>query len=117
MQREHEEAMRVDYAEHDRLSRAMFADGVTDTDIDRIDQQRITIEQRWRSGPHVEHWDYLSDAHEDWRGSPKVMHRLLADVDHNGGAGMTDVEHRSQQQARQLTGNDRPARSQVTRER
>ncbi|WP_435590787.1 hypothetical protein [Nocardia sp. bgisy118] len=118
MQREHEEAMRADYTEHDALGRQMFADGVTDADIDRIDTQRVEIEKRWHSGPHAEHWAYLSDAHEDWRQAPKTMQRMLADADHNGpGYGLTDIERRSQEQARALTGHDRLARSQIARER
>ncbi|MEV6388897.1 hypothetical protein [Nocardia xishanensis] len=109
MQHEHEEAMRAEYDQHHRLTEAMFADGITDADIDRVDAQRVEIEKRWEAGPHAEHWDYLSDAHEDWRRSPKVMHRMLADADHNGpGYGLTDIERRSQEQARQLTGHDRP---------
>lgn len=115
---EHEEAMRADYTEHTELGRQMFDEGVTDADIDRIDTARQTIEHRWHTGPHSEHWAYLSEAHADWRRSPRTMQRLLADAQHNGdGSGLTDIERRSQEQARALTGHDRPTRSQVTRER
>ncbi|QIS13644.1 hypothetical protein [Nocardia arthritidis] len=116
MEREHEEAMRADYEQYHQLGRAMYADGVTDTDIDRLDQQRGEVARRWEAGPHAEHWAYLSDAADDWQRAPKVMGRMLDNIDHNDGYGVTEVEYRSQQQARQLTGNDR-SRPRIQRER
>ena len=111
MHHEHEDHMRAEYEQFHRLEQDMYqAD--TDAEIDRIGAQREEIEQRWQSGPHAEHWAFLGDAHEDWQRSPKVMHRVMEDIAHQrsttGSCGFTDVQVRSQEQARALTGNDRP---------
>ncbi|WP_433629114.1 hypothetical protein [Nocardia sp. CA-120079] len=108
MEREHEEAMRADYQQHYQLGLDMFRDRITETDIERLDSDRIEIEKRWQDGPHTEQWAYLSDAQHDWERSPATMSRFMENVDHNGGYGLTDIQRRSQQQARELTGNDRP---------
>ncbi|WP_329405978.1 hypothetical protein OG563_30510 [Nocardia vinacea] len=110
MEREHEEAMRGDYQQHYQLGRDMLRDGVTDADIDQLDASRVEIEKRWQSGPHAEHWNYLADAQHDWEHSPGTMSRFMENVDHNGGFGLSEIEQRSQEQARELTGNDRPRR-------
>ncbi|MGY1946164.1 hypothetical protein [Nocardia asiatica] len=106
MEREHEEAMRTEFAEYTKLTEQMYRPDATDTDIDRITQQRSEIGQRWGEGPHAEHWSYLSDAYEDWRQAPDTMLRFLDNIDHNGGEGVTDVQHRSLRQAGQLAGRD-----------
>ncbi|MEV0294224.1 hypothetical protein [Nocardia sp. NPDC050710] len=108
MEREHEEAMRADFAEQVDLERKAYRPGVTDADIDAIFGQRDEIEKRWDRGPHAEHWGYLSDAYDDWSRSPETMRRFQENVDYNGGYGLTDVQRRSQEQARTLTRNDRP---------
>ncbi|WP_406272524.1 hypothetical protein OH799_32930 [Nocardia sp. NBC_00881] len=116
MEREHEEAMRADYSTYAELGRQMFRPSTSEAEIQLIDMQQQVLADRWESGPHAQHWQYLDDAHEDWKRSPKVMVRMLADIDHNGGAGVSGVQRRSLEQARQLTGNDRP-RPQVERGR
>ncbi|WP_406237520.1 hypothetical protein [Nocardia sp. NBC_01009] len=116
MQREHEEAMRLDFQQHYQLGRDMYGPGVTEADIERLDVDRVDIEKRWRSGPHAEHWNYLEDAQSDWQRAPKTMSRFMEDVDHNGGHGLTEIQRRSQEQARELTGNDR-TRPRIERER
>ncbi|WP_067478746.1 hypothetical protein [Nocardia amamiensis] len=103
MEREHEEAMRAEFAEYTQLTEQMYRPDATDAEIDNICDQRRQIDQRWGEGPHAEHWGYLSDAYEDWRQAPDTMFRFIDNIAHNGG-GVTDVQHRSLLQAGQLAG-------------
>lgn len=108
MHREHEEAMRADFAEMDAMAQRAYAPDATQAAIDRFYAEGERTDRRWYSGPHAAEWGYLRDAYADWAHSPAAMHRLIADVEHNGGFGMSEVQYRSQLQARALTGNDRP---------
>ncbi|MFF2082863.1 hypothetical protein ACFVVM_03770 [Nocardia sp. NPDC058176] len=108
MQREHEELMRDDFARYIGLSEQV-EQGLFDRDNpipteqrDALHAQQDELRGRWEQGPHAEHWNYLSDAHDDWKRSPKVMARMLDDIAHNGGAGVSEVEERSQAQAAAL---------------
>ncbi|MGQ4620013.1 hypothetical protein [Nocardia sp. R7R-8] len=103
MEREHEEAMRAEFARYTQLG-DMYRPGTTDAGLGRIVAQRRETDQRWGEGPHAEHWNYLSDVYADWRQAPDTMFRLLDNIDHNGGDGVTDLQHRSLRQAGQLAG-------------
>ncbi|MFC8385840.1 hypothetical protein [Nocardia sp. NPDC057272] len=108
MQREHEEAMRADFDRHADLSDQMETgvthpdSTMTDEQILAIDAQQQELEQRWAGGPHAEHWQYLSDAHDDWRQAPDTMRRMHENIAHNDGCFVTDIESRSQDQAASL---------------
>ncbi|MBF6226028.1 hypothetical protein IU470_13075 [Nocardia abscessus] len=106
MEREHEEAMRAEFARYTQLGEDMYRPGTTDAELDRMVAQRRETDQRWGEGPHAEHWSYLSDAYEDWRQAPDTMFRFLDNIDHNGGEGVTDLQHRSLRQAGQLAGRN-----------
>ncbi|MBF6296820.1 hypothetical protein IU459_04580 [Nocardia amamiensis] len=106
MEREHEEAMRADFTTYAELERQMFRPSVTEYEIQLIDVRQHELAGRWESGPHAEHWRYLSDAYEDWRQAPDTMFRILDNIDHNGGEGVTDLQHRSLRQAGQLAGRN-----------
>ncbi|WP_216916364.1 hypothetical protein [Nocardia noduli] len=112
MHAEHEDHMRAEFETFYRLGRDMFEVG-SEAEIDRIDSQRGEIARRWEDGPHAEHWAYLEDAEHDWQRTPDTMTRFMDNVAFNrehqtGLAELTDVQLRSQEQARHLTGNDRP---------
>lgn len=105
MQREHEEAMRADYDRHADLSDQRETglshpdSTMTEEQLDAIGSQQRELNQRWANGPHAEHWQYLSDAHDDWQQAPKTMRRMRENIAHNGGDFVTDIESRSQDQA------------------
>ncbi|MEU4811887.1 hypothetical protein AB0H20_22010 [Nocardia fluminea] len=108
MEREHEEAMRVDFDRHADLSDQRET-GVTHPDstmteeqLDAISAQQQELERRWTGGPHAEHWEYLSDAHQDWHHAPDTMRRFAENIAHNGDSFITDIEARSQGQAGDL---------------
>lgn len=68
------------------------------------------IEQRWqgREDEFGETWWYLNDAHHDWLSAPDTMRRFHDQIHLDQAAGvhgLTDVQWRSQQQARELTGH------------
>ncbi|WP_040698934.1 hypothetical protein [Nocardia vinacea] len=118
MEREHEEAMRADFTTYVELGRQMYRPSTSEAEIQLLDMQQQVVADRWESGPHAEHWNYLEDAREDWRRAPDTMRRFLDNVDHNGGYGLTEIQRRSQEQARDLTTQDRPrTRSRVERGR
>ncbi|MGN2634591.1 hypothetical protein ACTD5D_30960 [Nocardia takedensis] len=112
MHREHEDHMRGEYEQYHRLGQDMYQ-AETDAEIDRISAQREQIADRWQAGPHAQHWEYLGDAHEDWQRAPDTMRRFMDNVEFNrdrrtGLSNLTEVQQRSQEQARALTGNDHP---------
>ncbi|MFG3621501.1 hypothetical protein [Nocardia sp. NPDC047654] len=106
MEREHEEAMRIEFVRYTQLGEDRYRPDATANDRDRITAQLRETDQQWADGPHAEHWSYLSDAYEDWRQAPDTMFRFLDNIDHNGGFGVTDIQHRSLRQAGQLAGRD-----------
>ncbi|WP_405180256.1 hypothetical protein OG225_02645 [Nocardia sp. NBC_01377] len=110
MYSEHEDHMRADYDTAYRLEGELFE--VRDrAEIARIGGEREQIAQRWADGPHAEQWGYLEQAHRDWRWTPNAMRRFVEGDEFNrarAGSELTDVQLRSQEQARRLTGNDRP---------
>ncbi|MGK8525161.1 hypothetical protein ACRS6B_28130 [Nocardia asteroides] len=106
MEREHEEAMRIEFARYTQLGEDMQQPTATDADCDRITAQRREIGQRWADGPHAEHWGYLDDAYEDWRRSPEPMFRLVDNIVYNDGAGATELQYRSLQHSLHLAIRD-----------
>jgi len=117
MQREHEEAMRADFDRYVDLSDQKTygliqrEDPITAEQLDAIATEREIIADRWREGPHAEHWGYLDDAHHDWREAPDTMRRMREDIAHNGGFGVTEIQTRSLDQAATLVArsNERTA--------
>ncbi|MBF6272287.1 MULTISPECIES: hypothetical protein [Nocardia] len=107
MQREHEEAMRADFATYTDLERKMARPRVTSYEIQLCDMKRHALAERWETGPHADHWAFLEDAYHDWRRNPETMERFRADIAHNleldGHVGLSDVQLRSLEQARTLT--------------
>ncbi|WP_280359239.1 hypothetical protein [Nocardia otitidiscaviarum] len=107
MHHEHEEAMRADFTTRTDLTARAYHDAVTDTQLDEIYTQTRAIDDRWGSGPHADQWQFLSDAHQDWRDRPDTMTRFLDNVEHNRAkgydGGIDDVQRRSLYQARELT--------------
>ncbi|MEV6361327.1 hypothetical protein [Nocardia asteroides] len=117
MQREHEEAMRADFDQlidlSDQRTHGLIRrdNPITGEQVTAISNQQEAIQDRWREGPHAEHWGYLEDAHHDWRHAPDTMRRMREDIAANGGFGVTDIEARSLKQAGALA-----ARSEERRE-
>ncbi|MFF0495758.1 hypothetical protein ACFYU5_05085 [Nocardia aobensis] len=118
MQREHEEAMRAEFAERVSLENKRLDPATTDAELDRIWERTSDINERWAAGPHAEQWEFLNDAYYDWQRSPQVMERVRADLAHNQAqgdpGGFDEVQMRSIEQTRQLTQpqqqNQRPVR-------
>ncbi|WP_228539782.1 hypothetical protein [Nocardia sp. XZ_19_385] len=111
--------MRTDFTEYVALQRQALRPTVSDTEMDQYFAQQAAISQRWKIGPHAQHWEYLSDAHHDWQQAPKTMERFLHGVvydciDNGDASGVTDIQLRSQAQARDLT---EPQRQQPRPER
>ncbi|QBS40396.1 hypothetical protein [Nocardia sp. CS682] len=109
MEREHEEAMRADFARWQALLDSTFP---IETEAEFEQRARADeIELRWSDGPHSAHWHYLNDAFEDWRHSPDTMRRFLDGVSYDRASGnhdgMTDTQYRSQLQARDVTEAER----------
>ncbi|WP_378736702.1 hypothetical protein [Nocardia brasiliensis] len=110
MEREHEEAMRADFAELVRLRHEVFHaedSGQPAAEIDRLDYQRYDIDTRWMKSPHHTEWGYLHTAYNDWVRAPHATRRFLDWVEHYRELGheqVTEVEQRSLEQARELAG-------------
>lgn len=122
MEREHEEAMRTDYTTYAELGRQMHRPSTNEAEIQLIDLQQQIVADRWETGPHANHWGYLDGAHEGWRADPELMQRRLHGMEYAEGngyePGLTDVELRSQEQARDLAAQARPrSRSRIERSR
>ncbi|MFC9434008.1 hypothetical protein [Nocardia sp. NPDC057030] len=112
MEREHEEAMRADFARWQAMLDNTFPIE-TETELEERTRADET-ELRWSDGPYSAYWNYLNDAYEDWQRRPETMGRFLDSVDEDRAAGhfvgVTGVEYRSQLQARDLTAAERDRR-------
>ncbi|WP_107656041.1 hypothetical protein [Nocardia suismassiliense] len=110
MEREHEEAMRVDFAELVRLRDEVFHAedlGQPASEIDRLADQRYDIDARWLGSPHHEDWRYLHTAYNDWVRAPEATRRFLDWIEHYRDLGheqVSQVQQRSLEQARELAG-------------
>ncbi|WP_327114179.1 hypothetical protein OHB12_33720 [Nocardia sp. NBC_01730] len=76
----------------------------------QLSNQADAIDQRWggQLSDERETWQYLQDAHDDWKRSPEVMCRFHEQINIDQAAGLcglSGTEWRSQQQARELTGH------------
>lgn len=102
--------MRADFDRAKDLSEtASHASGV---DIDRIFDQVEEISDRWtnRDDELGAAYRYLEDAHSDWRSAPDTMRRLHEQIAGDRAQGfhaISEIDWRSQQHARELTGNGR----------
>ncbi|MFI7528605.1 hypothetical protein [Nocardia salmonicida] len=108
MQREHEEAMRTDFERFvdlaDQMDHSLTRrdQPITEEQVIAIGDQQEQLQDRWRNGPHAEHWRYLEDAHDDWRQAPQTMRRFHENLAHNGEFDLDDINMRSQAQAAAL---------------
>ncbi|WP_433759909.1 hypothetical protein [Nocardia sp. CA-135398] len=101
--------MRADFARAEELRRTAW---LAETEEERY--LRFTkvrgIEASWsrRDDELGEAWWYLNDAHHDWLSEPDFMRefhdQIRADQAH-GVAAISDMQWRSQQQAREMTGH------------
>ncbi|MBL1079494.1 hypothetical protein JK358_34320 [Nocardia sp. 2] len=104
-----EHAMRADFAHAYQLER-MYQSDPSEAN-EQLHWRANAIEDRWNDHPDEDvrqRWDYLGDAVDDWRRAPEVMHRMHENIAFNQSQGFDMVEPhqwRSQQQARELTGN------------
>ncbi|MFI5716080.1 hypothetical protein [Nocardia sp. NPDC051750] len=101
MQREHEEAMRIDF--QDLLeTRRQAQTELTESERDALTRISSGIDQRWRSGPYAEQWRFLRAAHDEYRDRPDAGRQLLDSITYNRDqgrdGGVTDVEVRSLEQ-------------------
>lgn len=110
MNHEREQAMRADYTTVAAMRRRAWESSPS-AETDRLAEGVRQISHRWLAGPDAAQWRYLDDAFFDWRGRPDTMARRLWNIDHDRALGydgeVTDVEHRSLLQARDLTEVDR----------
>ncbi|PXX66924.1 hypothetical protein DFR70_103679 [Nocardia tenerifensis] len=114
MEHEHEEAMRAEFSQYVELWRATDPPEVSQADYNEAHDAIDFIDHLWQTGPHAKHWDYLKDAHQDWTARPQTMTRFLDGIAEDRAAGyfvgVTDIEYRSQCQARDLTAAERARR-------
>ncbi|UGT71559.1 hypothetical protein LTT66_16270 [Nocardia gipuzkoensis] len=80
--------------------------------MDLICDQANAIGQRWldRGEEFGDAWRYLEDAHSDWKSAPDTMRRLHEQIAADRAEGflaISEIDWRSQQHARELTGNGR----------
>ncbi|MFD6156386.1 hypothetical protein ACFWF7_38695 [Nocardia sp. NPDC060256] len=111
MEREHEDAMRTDFAERVRLNEELFHAenlGSWDSDSDEQARRRDEINSRWSAGPHAEQWAYLNKAHHSWEWDPKLTRDYMDWLDHYRRLGhemVDDIQRRSLEQTQELSGN------------
>lgn len=107
MQREHEEAMRADFARVADL-KAEVSSGLIDPSEQAYQQRFETrrLAESWQQGPHAEHWNFLDDVHEMWTRQPVEAARLAHFAERDSWRGITDIQRRSHVQAAQLAMRD-----------
>ncbi|QUN18007.1 hypothetical protein [Nocardia seriolae] len=111
MHREHEETMRVDFAEHVRLTSEMVLalSSGTRTELHELDAQRSRLDLSWQQGPHAEDWRYLNKAYSAWAFAPEQARQHLDWAryyrDEIGQDQLSAVQWRSIEQAQELSGN------------
>ncbi|MBV7702351.1 hypothetical protein NOVA_06170 [Nocardia nova] len=76
----------------------------------RLSAEADRIGDRWaeRDDEFGAEWQYLCDSYEDWNSAPETMtrfHERVTADEAEGFYGMSDMQRRSQQQARELTGH------------
>ncbi|WP_458686409.1 hypothetical protein [Nocardia tengchongensis] len=113
MHSEHEEAMRWEFRDCIAMSWKALRPGVTGTEAEEIACGIAEYDQRWQSGPHAREWNFLCAAYSDWREQPENMRKLAEDLRINptvyADGGMTEVQRRSLDQARNIAHEERCA--------
>jgi hypothetical protein len=76
----------------------------------RLSSESDQLISRWRDrdDEYGDAWQYLGDAHDDWKAQPETMtrfHERIAADEAEGVYVLTDMQRRSQQHARELTGH------------
>ncbi|QLY34001.1 hypothetical protein [Nocardia huaxiensis] len=107
MQPEHEELMRSDFQDRTALTWQAYKPDATEQTLFDISRRTAEYDQRWLSGPHAEHWQFLTDAYSDWRARPDTMGRFLDNLEHNrrtygDTGGFTETQRQSLIQAGNL---------------
>lgn len=105
-----EQQMRADAAQEDQLMKDSRTVETLD-EFDKCSDAAKEIRSQWvKHDSHTvrESWGYLSDARADWRHSPATMERfhdrILEDRVNGHNSAMSPVQWRSQQQAREMSG-------------
>ncbi|WP_040698210.1 hypothetical protein, partial [Nocardia vinacea] len=103
--------MRADFARVEELRRTSVHAETEDQRVLQLSQAR-GIDTRWsgREDELGQAWCDLNFALHDWKCEPDYMRRFYDQVRHGQGQGVaamaiSDIEWRSQQQAREMTGN------------
>ncbi|NKY48375.1 hypothetical protein [Nocardia cerradoensis] len=100
---EHEEAMRVDFAERAALDRQLDERDMDAATVERVCDRIDAIDDRWDTGPHAKQWRFLGDAYAEWDQRPVAMREHLERLRRQHAAGhdigMSEVEYRSVEQA------------------
>ncbi|MEU4417313.1 hypothetical protein [Nocardia salmonicida] len=78
MQREHEEAMRSDFAQYTRLAQTTIP-----AELDAAATEQKEIVARWKGGPHARHWRDLVEIDHEYRLYPYDMLRERDRARHN----------------------------------
>ncbi|WP_280432244.1 hypothetical protein [Nocardia brasiliensis] len=104
-----EMVLRADFARAEAMqSDAWKADSEEGRHCRFLEVQRIRNRWRDRDDEFGEAWWYLNDAYHDWLQDPQFMgelHDQIRTDQAQGWHGLTDVQWRSQLQARELTGH------------
>lgn len=100
---EHEEAMRVDFAERAALERQLDERHTDAATVEQVCNRIDAIDDRWDTGPHAEQWRFLGDTYAEWDQRPVAMREHLDRLRHQRAAGhdigLSDVQFRSVEQA------------------
>ncbi|MFD6102654.1 hypothetical protein ACFWFQ_08300 [Nocardia salmonicida] len=97
MQREHEEAMRADFAQYTRLAR-----NTDPAELDAAATEQKDIVQRWTTGPHRRHWRELEEIDHQYQVYPLDMLRERDLRRHNNPTYPDSTVDRSWEQATDL---------------
>ncbi len=97
MQREHEEAMRSDFAKYTRL-----AQNTDPAEIASAATEQRAIVQRWTGGPHRRHWRDLVEYDHSYQVWPHDMLRERDMHRHKKPTYPDNIEERSLEQATEL---------------
>lgn len=105
--------MRADFDRtQDLITTAFHAEfhAESDQDAERIFDQVDEIRNRWtdRDDELGAAYRYLQDAHSDWKSAPDTMRRMHEQITADRAQGfhaISDIDWRSQQHARELTGH------------
>ncbi|MFJ2665688.1 hypothetical protein ACIO14_15175 [Nocardia fluminea] len=112
MQREHEEAMRDDFARlidlEVSVTAAIAGNGTSEQQLYAWGDQRDELDRSWSNGPHRDQWKFLDRAYEQWRTDPTSMIERYADLAHNPNTEVDEVRRRSIAQAAAIAARIHP---------